>query len=89
MRRRGSVASVTKPSRVRLAYRGSRLRLAERPEQQRTVRRRPRPARALRHGDLGKRLQGAGLGVAEGKANAESARAVFERMQPDRLSARL
>ena len=74
---------------VRLAHRGNRIRLAERPEQQSAVRRRPRPARALRHGDLGKLLQGAGLGMAEGKPNAESARAVFERMQPDRLSARL
>ena len=65
------------------------MRLAERTEQQSAVRRRPRPACALRHGDFGKLLQGAGLGVAEGEANAESARAVFERMQPDRLRARL
>ena len=83
----GGVGNEAEP--VRLAYRGNRIRLAERPEQQSAVRRRPRPARTLRHGDLGKLLQGAGLGVAEGEANAESARASFQRMQPDRLRARL
>ena len=87
MRRRGSVASVTKPSlcasrTVAIAFASLRG-----PEQQSAVRR-AAPACTLHHADFGK-LLGAGLGVAEGKPNAESARAVFEQMQPDRLRARL
>ncbi len=62
--------------------------LAERSKQERTARRRPRPAGAVDHCDSGKLKQTAGLGMAESKAEPERDGAAFEEMTTHGIGAR-